>query len=86
VHRLLVLDGSELVGVVSRRDLAGSGDCPVSQVMGPEVFAIDASAQLGEAAAAFEALNIGCLPVVREGRLVGVLTQGDLRRAGLRLQ
>jgi hypothetical protein len=86
VHRLLVLEGSQLLGVVSRRDVANGGDCPVSQVMGGDVFVIDAAAQLGEAAAAFDALNIGCLPVVREGRLVGVLTRGDLRRAGLRLQ
>ncbi len=82
VHRLLVLDENRLVGVACRCDLAAGEVGSVSEVMATEVFVIDPAAGLGEAAAAMSALNIGCLPVVRDGFLVGIVTRGDLRRAG----
>jgi hypothetical protein len=83
VHHLLVVDGGSLVGVASSRDLRTDALAPVSSVMAGEVFAVAPSASLGEAAAAMSALNIGCLPVVRDGLVVGIVTLGDLRRAGL---
>jgi hypothetical protein len=51
--------------------------------MSREVFVIDADASLNEAVAGMAALQIGCLPVVQKGDLVGVITRGDLRRAGI---
>jgi hypothetical protein len=85
VHRLLVTKRGRLVGVVCGCDLdAGArAGATVGSVMTREVFVIDASAVLGEAAAAMGVLNFGCLPVVRDGWLVGIITRGDLRRAGL---
>jgi hypothetical protein len=29
------------------------------------------------------ALNVGCLPVVHNGLLIGMITRGDLRRVGI---
>ena len=84
-HVVVVREGA-LVGVASRHDLAqgASEQARVEKVMARDVFAITLSASLGEAAAAMSALDIGCLPVVRDQFLVGILTWGDLRRAGMK--
>ncbi|HSN33978.1 MAG TPA: CBS domain-containing protein, partial [Ideonella sp.] len=50
--------------------------------MASTVYAVEPTATLGEAAAAMKALSVGCLPVVERDRPVGVVTRGDLRRAG----
>jgi hypothetical protein len=86
VHRVLVERDGELVGIVCRCDLhAGSvAEVPVSEVMTSEIFAITPTATLGEAAAAMRTLNVGALPVLRDGKLVGLITRGDLERAGAR--
>ena len=73
-----------LAGVVCGCDLAAADpEEPVCDVMASEVFAIEQSASLGEAAAAMSALDIGCLPVLRGSWLAGILTRGDLERVGL---
>ena len=83
VHHLLVTDDEETVGVVCRCDLgARRGDQPVSACVAPNVFAIASSATLGEAAGAMAELGIGCLPVLEQDRLAGVITRGDLFRVG----
>jgi CBS domain-containing protein len=48
-----------------------------------DVLAIHPEATLGEAVAAMRAFQIDCLPVVDRDLLVGALTRGDLRRAGV---
>lgn len=47
------------------------------QVMRNTVVDIDPDAPLGEAAALMRRHKIGCLPVVRDEKLVGILTDGD---------
>jgi CBS domain-containing protein len=84
VHHLLVLDDKRrLVGVICRCDLAGGGDTPVSARMQEDVFAVEPRASLGLAVAVMKRLAIHCLPVVSGPLLVGVLTAGDLARAGV---
>lgn len=83
VHRLLVVDDDRLVGIVCRCDLERARCERVADVMKRDVYVIPASASLGEAAAAMRLLDVGCLPVTRDSRLVGVITRGDLIRAGL---
>jgi CBS domain-containing protein len=83
VHRLLIIDGGELVGVVCRHDLQIWPGDRVALHMCRRVYVISAAATLGEAAAAMHTLDIACLPVVRDWRLVGIITRGDLVRAGL---
>ena len=53
----------------------------VRDVMHPEVVTIAATASLGEAYRLLQSRSIRHLPVVREGALVGVVTDRDLRLA-----
>jgi CBS domain-containing protein len=83
-HHLLVLDDRRrLIGVVCRCDLRDGGATPVSARMQEEVFAVEPRASLGLAVAAMKRLHIHCLPVVSGPLLVGLLTAGDLARAGV---
>lgn len=82
-------DGA-LYGVVSHRDLvrhgpagAGNGDRQpslVSQVMSAPVQTIGPEAPLAEAAQVMLERKLGCLPVMAEGSLVGILTEADFVR------
>jgi CBS domain-containing membrane protein len=49
----------------------------VKEVMTTEVITIGPDASLVEAARILTQRKIGCLPVVDNGRLVGILTEGD---------
>jgi predicted transcriptional regulator len=83
IHHLIVSDGARLDGVVCGCDLraAAAGE-RVRDRMARDVYAIRSRASLGEAIAAMSDLAISCLPVFDRGLLVGILTRGDLRRAG----
>ena len=49
----------------------------VKDVMATEVVTIRPDASLAYAARVLTERKIGCLPVVEDGRLVGILTEGD---------
>jgi hypothetical protein len=83
VHRLLVIEERKLVGIVCRHDLERAPSDRACSAMQREVYVVDASATLGEAAAAMRELDVGCLPVTRDHHLVGIITRGDLVRSGL---
>jgi CBS domain-containing protein len=85
VRHLFVVDGERLVGVLCRCDLYPEPEPheDVSGRMARDVFALSPSSTLAEAAAAMQSLAVGCLPVVERERPVGVVTRGDLRRAGV---
>jgi hypothetical protein len=83
VHRLLVVDGGIVAGIVCRHDLGRALSDRVAAHMQREVYVIDAATTLGDAATAMWALEVGCLPVTHDHRLVGIVTRGDLVRAGL---
>lgn len=50
------------------------------EIMTREVLSTGPDATLGEAAAIMADRRIGCLPVVDAGRLVGIITEGDIVR------
>jgi CBS domain-containing protein len=81
LQHLLVVDGLRLVGVISSRDLQRAGGW-VADHMQREVYAVLGDTTLGEAVAAMRQLEIGFLPVIGERFVIGVLTRGDLIRAG----
>ena len=82
IRHLVVLDGSEVVGVISDRDLIGRGrlrrDEKVGDIMASPVIAGHPEMTLRQAASQMKGRSVGCLPVVEEGELVGILTVTDI--------
>ncbi len=85
VRHLPVVDGDGLVGIVSDRDLLAEGEDDgaqlVREVMHSPVKTLDPEASVVSAALEMSLQKIGCMPVVRRGRLVGLVTAGDLLAA-----
>lgn len=87
VRHLPVVHDGEVVGIVTDRDVAlrmaehgreKNARERVGDVMRSPVETIPPDAEVGEAAHRMAAKQIGCLPVVRGGRLVGMLTTTDI--------
>ncbi|MBI3455949.1 MAG: CBS domain-containing protein [Candidatus Rokubacteria bacterium] len=98
IRHLLVTEGTELVGIVTDRDLRLKlpalpgglsiweinyllAKLTVGDVMTRRVITIGANRAIEAAAAVILEHRIGALPVLDEGRVVGILTQTDLLRA-----
>jgi CBS domain-containing protein len=89
VGALLVMAGETLVGVFSERDYArrmilhgrASRDTPVRDVMTRDVFVIGPEATAGECMVHMTDRHIRHLPVLEGGRVVGVISIGDVVRA-----
>ena len=98
IRHLPVVDAEGVLrGIVSQRDLLRSalrsqaeGALPsssrlrVSEVMTPEAIVADADAPLAEAASLMFERKLGCLPVIENGKLVGILTEADFVRLAFR--
>ena len=57
------------------------GRIKIGEIMGKKVATVIPDTPLGEAADLMYRHKYGCLPVVSEGRLVGIITEGDFVRA-----
>lgn len=84
-------DGS-LLGLVSQRDVLAAGDTSVlnreggsshenyvalSSIMSSPVQSVDESASLRGTAMHLQKHKVGCVPVLRKGKLVGIITDSD---------
>lgn len=86
VRHAVVLLGSTIVGVVSDRDLGGpqGGRARLHHLVGdlmhedPIVAAPDMDAE--DAVHLVRERRIGCLPIIEDTRLIGIVTRSDLLR------
>jgi CBS domain-containing protein len=91
VGALLVMRDAKLEGIVSERDYArkvilkgrSSSDTPVRQIMTVEVITVGLEHGAQQCMQIMTDQRVRHLPVVEEGRVVGVLSIGDLVSAVL---
>lgn len=93
----VVDEGNNLVGIISDTDLMQVisdsryhnmpvADRKVSDLMSPQVFTIDAEADLFDAAARFLKSGHRRFPVVEEGKLIGQISRMDVIIAATNLK
>jgi CBS domain-containing protein len=88
VRAVLVSDDGKLAGVITRktlvREVVATGRDPRTTVVGeiaePPLYTIDAALSLDDAFRALEQHDLERVPVVEDGRLVGVLSRSVLQR------
>jgi CBS domain-containing protein len=86
VGALLVMDGTQLAGIVSERDYArkvillgrSSATTAVRDIMSTPVFSLPPGSSVDEAMRLMTDRRIRHLPVVDAGRVLGVVSIGDL--------
>ncbi len=82
IRHLLVCDENGLVGVLSDRDIGGVGSLrrveAVEDVMSRPVVTASPDTTVRDAANLLRGRAIGCLPVISDGTIVGVVTGTDL--------
>jgi acetoin utilization protein AcuB len=82
IRHLVVTSGRDVVGVVSDRDLKEAGSFrqveTVGELMTSPVVTARPETTLRQAANLLRGRTIGCLPVLEEGRLLGIVTTTDL--------
>jgi CBS domain-containing protein len=88
VRAVLVCEGGVLTGVVTRktlvREVVARGrdprSTPVREIAEPPAHTIDADADLDQAFHFLEENDLERVPVVEEGRLVGILSRAVVQR------
>jgi signal-transduction protein with cAMP-binding, CBS, and nucleotidyltransferase domain len=86
IGALLVMDGDRIVGIVSERDLAhqvvaagrSASQVRVEDVMTRDVLYVETSHTNEECMALMTRSRLRHLPVLQEGKLVGLVSIGDL--------
>jgi CBS domain-containing protein len=89
VGALVVLEGERLAGVISERDYArkvilhgkSSSETPVREIMTGRVVTVTPAQTVADCMAVMTEKHFRHLPVVEDGRVVGVLSIGDLVKA-----
>ena len=76
-------DRGQLVGVASEADILGAkpGRTTVASIMTRDVVAVSADESIQEIAFLLSMRRINRVPVLREGKLVGIISRADIVRA-----
>ncbi len=80
-----VVDGQELVGIISRRDVDKArmhdlGHAPVKGFMSRAVISVSPDTPVRELQRLMVEHEVGRLPVIEDGRLVGIVSRTDILR------
>jgi CBS domain-containing protein len=86
IGALLVIDMEKLVGIFSERDYArkvilrgkSSKETSVGELMSTPVFSMHPKKNIEECMALMTASHYRHVPVIKEGKLVGVISMGDI--------
>lgn len=89
IGAVLVMQGDALAGILSERDYArkivlqgrSSADTPVRAIMTAEVVVVDPDADVAACMQLMTVRRFRHLPVLEHGRVVGVISIGDLVKA-----
>jgi CBS domain-containing protein len=91
IGAVLVLEDEKIAGIFSERDFARkvvktrtlSLDIPVSELMTKDVFVISPDETIDECMALMSSTRIRHLPVIKDEKLVGLVSIGDVVRISI---
>lgn len=94
VGALLVMDGDQLAGILSERDYTrkvvlqgrASRETPVADIMTPNVVTAAPELTLEHAMRLVSERRIRHLPITKDGRVLGVVSSGDMIKTLVSLQ
>ena len=99
IHHIPVIEGDRLVGLVTLTNVLAATDSflreddsrihaneiGIADAMVTDVATVDVNASLRHAALFLEKHKIGCLPVLDDGKLVGIITDTDFVAVAINL-
>lgn len=91
VHHLIVLDYDGFRGIVSDREIIAHAlrhglferlaEIQLKEIISRDIPAVSESTELGDVLALMDENQSSALPIMRDGRVVGIITDTDIRRA-----
>ena len=99
IHHIPVVDGDQLMGLITLTNVLAATDSflrdeqsrihaneiGIEDAMVTDVATVDVNASLRHAALFMEKHKIGCLPVLDDGELVGIITDTDFVAVAINL-
>ncbi|WP_455278385.1 CBS domain-containing protein [[Eubacterium] cellulosolvens] len=93
IGSIVVADGQKPIGIITERDIlrrvlevtVASEAMKAKEIMSAPILTIDSQATAEEAATLMNSKRIKKIPVVEEGKLIGIVTSTDIVRTEPRL-